>query len=146
MQNESWVVENATLPAGGYNDGDTVDATAMWAGTMIGPFGLPFTISLPLFFRVRLPGINAAKLPTAAGGVVKIFVRDWCNKGPFDVVSHTDHYKYGGPEYIAKQYVPWAQFMADLRRGDEYLSQVLLDHLLVTYWDGKGTRPMDGDK
>jgi hypothetical protein len=135
----SWVVPGAWMSRT-YWDGDTVDVGAIWQVKVAEPFGQsPAIHTKPLAFRVRLPGINAASLPTTAGKSAAAFVFDWCTRAPFDVTSDGSHYKFGGPRYSA-----YAQFMGDLVRGGEKLTDALLDHLLAVYWDGTGPRPAEG--
>jgi len=119
-------------------DGDTIDVLGMHASTLVLPFGLEARITVPVPFRIRLAGVNAAKLPTPAGRLAADFVKRWTAGATFVTVTTREHYKYGGPEYS-----PYAQFMADVTIGDLDLVEALLDHLLASYWDGTGARPND---
>jgi hypothetical protein len=134
-----WTIRAAWFPDL-YADGDTIDVAATWVVKVEEPFGQqPSSYGRSLAFRVRLPGINAAKLPTDAGRAAAAYVHDWCARARFDVIcADGEHYKYGGPRYT-----PYAQFMADLTRGTHKLTDDLLEHLLAVYWDGTGPRPAD---
>jgi endonuclease YncB( thermonuclease family) len=110
-------------------DGDTLDAI------VIRDLGFGGSASFPV--RLRLNGINAAKLGSTRGNAARDRVVALLGDGLVDITT-VKPYKYGGPADANGEWM--AQVV--LADGTD-LSKKLLGENLVAAWDGDGARPDD---